>query len=534
MKRYLGYQFKQAVEQLTRKVAAEMKVQCRDIEWVRHIPTAGTNSGGDVYFADVADDAVLFDIDVQRYVGFVVHEMLHQKYTDWAVRSDLAYLDQLHNACEDAWIEHTGIDANLTGNIGGLLTALLDQMVGEANATVTDWTDPRQYPFIFAVYLRRHLNCYVPIPDGLEPIIHGATQMIGDCKSSSDTLKVAEWIMGQLRGLSDSQNTPPKPSKTPSEAKSGEGQGEGEGEGDSQPQEGDAGKSRLGGNPHPSPGKARAPVTSEGAVEVEPHLSLPKGKAGQGSWSEDASLAEAEYHTRSSWINDHPTVSARLRYEVKRLFDNSGTDEFQRNRKAGSINVSALHKVGLTDKLFQRRHEVEGIDSAVVICVDVSGSMFDDGKRNETYHCSNRIVQASLTAQALIDTLQRSQVATCVLTFGGCTAVIKPFNENATKAKAKISGLKNGGNTNDYFAVRYAHKLLLNRPEQRKICFVITDGQGKPEYVREQVKIGERLGITTIGVGIELDVRNVYPQSVNVKDAADLGAVSFKQIKLAV
>jgi len=82
--------------------------------------------------------------------------------------------------------------------------------------------------------------------------------------------------------------------------------------------------------------------------------------------------------------------------------------------------------------------------------------------------------------------------------------------------------------------VRYAHKLLLNRPEQRKIAFVITDGQGKPEYVREQVKIGERLGITTIGVGIELDVRNVYPQSVNVKDAADLGAVSFKQIKLAV
>ena len=530
MKRYLGYQFKQAVEELTRKIAAEMRVRCESIHWNTSIPTAGTNQYGDVYFADVADDAVLYDIDVQRYVGYAVHEMLHQKYTDWMVRSDVAYLDQLHNACEDAWIEHTGIDANLTGNIGGLLTALLDQMVGEANASETDWTEPRQYPFIFAVYLRRHLNCYVPIPEGLEPIIHGATQMIGDCKSSTDTLRVAQWIMDQLDSLSDNspennpQNTPPETFKTPSETQSQDGQGDGEGEGQS---------TRLEGNPHASPGKARAPAAGEEAVQVEPTLTVAEGKGGQGSWTEDACLADNDYHTRKSWIDDQAAVSARLRYEVKRLFDNSGIDEFQRNRKSGSVNVSALHKVGLTDKLFQRRHEVEGIDTAVVICIDVSGSMFDDGKQNSKYGCSDRIVQASMTAQALIDTLQRSQVATCVLTFGGRTAVIKQFNERAIKAKGKISGLANGGNTNDYFAVRYAHKLLLNRPEQRKIAFVITDGQGDPKRTRQQVKIGERLGITTIGVGIELDVSSVYPQAVNVKDAADLGAVSFKQIKLA-
>jgi Mg-chelatase subunit ChlD len=526
MKRYFGYQFKQAVEELTRKVAAELRVRCADIEWVNYIPTAGTNRAGDVFFADVADDAVLFDVDVQRYVGFVVHEMLHQKYTDWSVRSELSYLDQLHNACEDAWIEHTGIDASLTGNIGGLLTALLDQMVSEANATVTDWSDPRQYPFIFAVYLRRHLNCYVPVPEGLEPIIHGATQMIGDCKSSTDTLRVAQWIMDQLKALSDNtpQDTPSEASKTPSEAQSGDGQGDGEGEGQS---------GRLDGNPHPSPGKARAPASGEEAVQVEPSAKLAQGKGGLGSWSEGASLTEANYHTRTSWLDDQPSVSARLRYEVKRLFDNSGIEDFQRNRKSGSINVSALHKVGLTDKLFQRRHEIEGIDSAVVICVDVSGSMFDEGKSNAKHGVSNRIVQAALATQALLDTLHRAQVATCVLTFGSHTAVIKQFGEHPTKAKARITGLSSGGSTNDYFAVRYAHKLLLNRPEQRKIAFVITDGEGNSPFVRAQIKTGERLGITTIGVGIELDVSRVYPQSVNVKDAADLGAVSFKQIKLA-
>lgn len=523
MKRYYGYQFKRAVEELTRKVAAEMQVQVGEIYWSANVPTAGTNNQGDVYYADVADEAVLYDIDVQRYVGFAVHEMLHQRYTDFRVRDQDQYIDKLHNACEDAWIEHTGIDAALTGNIGGLLTSLLDQMVGEANATVADWTDPAQYPFVFAVYLRRHLNCYVPVPEGLEPIIIEASKMIGDCKSSTDTLKVARWIMGQLKRLPQASNSPEKAPKRPSEAQSGEGEGVGKGDG----------KNRLEGNPHDSPGSARAPGAGDTATEVEPSLKLPEGKAGIGSWSEGASLVDDLQHVNKSWLDDVPPVSARLRYEVKKLFDNSGTDDFQRGRRSGGLDVRALHKVGLTDKLFQRRHEVEGIDSAVVICIDVSGSMFDDGKKNAKHLCSNRIVQAALTAQALLDTLQKAQVATCVITFGSMTSVLKHFGENATKSKARLNSLSNGGGTNDYFAVRYAHKLLLNRPEQRKICFVITDGVGKPSEVKRQCKSGEALGITTIGIGVELSVKGVYPQHVNVKDVNDLVTTSFKQIKLA-
>jgi len=87
MKRYQGYLFKQAVEELTRKVAADFGTPVRDIYWSDALTTAGTNNCGDIYFADVADDAVLFDIDVQRYVGFAVHELLHGKYTDFSVRS---------------------------------------------------------------------------------------------------------------------------------------------------------------------------------------------------------------------------------------------------------------------------------------------------------------------------------------------------------------------------------------------------------------------------------------------------------------
>lgn len=525
MKRYHGYQFKQAVEELTRKVAKEFDVTLGDITWTASIPTAGTNQHGDIYYADVSDDSVLFDIDVQRYVGFAVHELLHRKYTNFKIEDEDGYVKQLHNACEDAWIEHTGIDNNLTGNINGLLTALLDQMVGEANATVEDWTDPRQYPFIFAVYLRRHLNCHVPVPEGLEPIIIKASQDVLSCKSSKDTLELAQWIMSQLKALpqnpqgkGDPQEGGQEASGSPSEASNGDGQGQG---------------SRLDGNPFQGVGKARAP-SGEQAKNVEPTNTRGKGKAGAGAWSETANICEPKRHTRQQWLNSEPTVPARLRYEVKRLFDNSGREEFQRNRRAGSLNVNALHKFGLTDKLFQRRHETDGIDSAVVIALDVSGSMFDEGDFNKDYGCSDRIVQAVLTARALLETLQKSQVATCVLTFGSDTAIAKPWSEHHTKIAARLNALRDGGGTNDYFAVRYAHKLLLNRPEQRKIAIVITDGQGKPTYVRKQCEVGDRLGVTTIGIGIQLNVSNVYENAVHVKSAKDLGTLSFKQIKLSV
>ena len=87
--------------------------------------------------------------------------------------------------------------------------------------------------------------------------------------------------------------------------------------------------------------------------------------------------------------------------------------------------------------------------------------------------------------------------------------------------------------TNDYFAVRVAHEMLYARPEARKVLFVLTDGEGHKYETRKQVQSGERLGVTTIGVGIQLKVEDVYANNVFVKESKDLGTASFKGIKLA-
>lgn len=523
MKTYKGYQFKPAVADLIRKVCKELKLKDVQIIWTWQITTAGIDNGGRLFLADVADDARLNDIDLAKYCGFGVHELLHRKYTDFNVRGSSDYLRSLHNAVEDAWIEHRGIDTLITGNVRNLLSTLIDGMVDRAMAEVTDWADPRQYPFALAVYLRKHAARKIPLAGGVEPIFAQAAVKLTSASSSADTLVIAQWVFDQLKALQPPQGQAPQDgTPTPPDGPTGDDQGEGEGEG--------AGQEKNAPEPSNEVGHGSAPTDDTEPTQVEPKLDEPSFTG--GTYSEDNFVVEDYYLEPRPWLTVRETVPAKLRYTVKRLFDNSGLDEFARNRKSGAVNVHALPSVGYNDKLFKRRTEVDGIDSAVAIVVDVSSSMDDDGGKDKTTGRGNRITTAVQAAIALVDTLNRAGVATTVLAFATRTEVIKPFGTNATKGINDLRRLQCVGSTNDYFAVRYAHKLLLTHPAQRKVCFVLTDGQGNIQGTRDQVRIGARLGVTTIGVGIGLDVSGVYDNNVLVNDLSQLGAVSFDKIKL--
>jgi Mg-chelatase subunit ChlD len=526
---YKGHEFRAAIENLANKVNEVLfpSKPLAGIAWTDSVTTAAINKRGQIYLADVLDEAVISRTVLEQYSGFVIHELLHRKYTNFNFSTDVQYINALHNAIEDVWIERKGIADKLTGNIEGLLTSLVNGMVDKAMAEVSDWANPAQYPFVLAIYGRTYAK-KVPLAAGLEPIFSQACARIDACKTSGDTLMIARWVFAQLQGL---DNTPQKPQNTPSKGEQGEGEGEGAGDAGegSKGDAGDAGKTEEG----QAVGGAVAPNEYTEAVEVEPTNQAPDNAGGAGSYSEHDHLADGEYH-----LNTRPdprfalkaSVPAKLRYEVKRLFENSGSDEFQLKRKAGMLNVNALSTIasGATD-LFKRRQETEGIDSAVVVLLDVSGSMFDDtGNAN-----AQRMTAAVQTTAALLDTLNKAGVSTALLTFGSDTAVLKSFDMPAKKAIPLLERVKQGGSTNDHFAIRYAHKLLLKRPEQRKVVFSITDGAGNKRRARVQIRSGERLGITTVGIGVQYNVADVYNNHVNIQSLEDLGTASFKQIKLA-
>jgi cobalamin biosynthesis protein CobT len=528
MKIYQGYQFRRAVEEAAQKVCKTLGLGKVRIYWTTKTTTAGINYGGDLCLADIADDARLNEADLHKYMGFVVHELCHRAYTDFDVfySTQGDYVKQLHNAVEDAFIEHKAIAKGVTGNVTTLLSTLIDRMANEALESVSDWADPAQYPFALAVYLRKHASIKVPLAEGLEPIFACAADeldILGDLATTADTQAIAKRVYDRLKMFTPHKNKP----KSKEGDKKGAGKGQ-EGATGNDPKDGEG---KGAGKPVASPakaGKASAPTDRTKPMEVEPEMESKSTKYGGHTYSKDSTLRQPNYHTRTSkWADTNITVPAKLRYNVKRLFDSSGLEEFQRNRRSGAINVHALTKVGQTDRLFKRRLEVDGIDSAVVVVMDVSGSMFDDDANR------GRIRVAVQAAVAMLDTLNKAQVASAVLTFGSSASVLKDWACPTVKAIAKLGAIDSGGSTNDYFAVRYAHEMLLHRTEQRKLVFVITDGEGNVEATNEQVKVGQRLGITTVGIGIKHDVSHVYPQSVKISDLADLGNESFKQIELA-
>lgn len=566
MKKYTGIQFRAAVEEILGKVNNALGLKPIRVQWTDQIETAAINMTGHVLLADVPDNARVTHATLVRYCGMGAHELCHHAYTDWgtvyAMRHESPLLRQLHNAIEDAYIERKAIRSGLTGNVEALFKSLIDAMVSEAVREVQDWSDPAQYPFALAVYLRDHATVKVPLAQGLEPIFAEAKRRFATCDSSGDAVAIARWVRDQLRGLSGNprpnpegkpegkpepegkpgKSTDPQPGegKGEGEGKPGEGEGEGKGEGKpgkgkgkGQPGEGQEGTQTGAGDAEkgegtrtPQPGPARAPTGAEEFRPVEPAVKADKvdGAGGTGgSYCEADTLLGPRAHLNNEGEAVSIKVPAALRYNLKRLFDNSALTEFGLRRKAGSVDVNSLSRISTSDKLFKRRSEVDGIDSAVVILLDVSGSMRSTRMRPAVECCA-----------ALLDSLDRAQVATCLLSFGSGTSVVKGWSDSKAKAIAALSKVNAFGGTNDHFAVRYAHKLLSQRSEARKVCIVLSDGCGQVDATAAQVREGEAMGITTVGIGIQSDVSKVYPQHVLVRNLSDLGAASFKSIKLAI
>jgi Mg-chelatase subunit ChlD len=527
-----GLEFRQGLEAFAHKVGQSLGLSSVRVEWRSDISTAGINGGGNLYLAGVVDEAIVNRALVVKYAGFVVHELLHHKYTDFLQRfesldeSKTQYIRTLHNAVEDGWIENTAIASGLLGNINSLLTELIDSMTRDALAKVSDWNDARQYPYILAVACRKHASIKVPCNPRLTAIFTEAARRCGHSTSTSENLKIAEWVYDQIQQESQKpKDGPTKPKKGATRPEKQEGKGKGAGK-EEKPSDG---PSTDGGD---APGTAPdAPVDSpvnKLAESVEPTL---ESGGVAGAYSKDRTLQDPKYALGLEEMKDliNVGVPAKLRYEVKRLFDNSGLTEFSRNRKAGVVNVHALPSVATgNDRVFKRRLDVEGVDSAVVILLDISGSMFS--KRTSR---PRRIAHAVMACRALLDTLSAAGVATSVVGFGTYIYEIKPFGMNHKIANGLIGRVTASGATNDYTALRYAHELLAKRHENRKMVFSITDGRGFPDGVRQQVKSGNALGVTTVGIGIESDVSDIYGNAVEVCDVADIGNVSFKQIKLA-
>ena len=533
----LGHEFRRGIESFAHHACSALGLPSVKVKW-GPIGTAAINASGTMILADCADDEKIGRARVARLVAYVVHELLHRKFTAFHVRDQRPYVAALHNAVEDAWIERRAIREGLLGNIEPLLRALVSDMVDESLLEVTDWTDPRQYPWAFAV-LARGYGKTVPVPGALLPAFKDAASRIDACTCSADTLEIARWLYDFIQdpqptqepdqdGDQDQEDQDPGQEGEPSEGQETAQDGaEGEGE------EGGQGAGSEASQDPADAGEAQRPNRNTQAREVEPS-SGQSTSGDSGSFTREAVPAAALGKTAADrWPVGAP-APGRLRYEVRKLFEKTAREWRDGGFRAGTLHRAALHKVALDQpEIFARRHSEEGIDSAVVIMLDISGSMFPaagDADRD----AKSRIGCAVGACAMLLDCLAQAQAASMVIGFGQSTYVLKTWGQPWRQILPTLRQVGCEGDTNDFHALRMAHDYLLQHPAQRRVVLAITDGQGDGWRTAAQREAGERLGIQHYGIGIQMDCSSTWgPRSVMIRTPQDLGSVALQQVRRA-
>jgi len=199
--------------------------------------------------------------------------------------------------------------------------------------------------------------------------------------------------------------------------------------------------------------------------------------------------------------------------------------------------------------VFKMREEVEELDTAVSILVDMSGSMH--GKRT------------LLAQQSCIALAESVHKVGCALEIRGFTNrssfldrshyritgkysrtdpmdifVFKTFAEKLMQAKRSLGNLASvqqdyGGQNSDACAVLSSIKSILKRKESKQILMVLSDGYPahSTDYgykhinqnLRDVVQYGMNKGIDVIGIGIQSEaVKQFYPDYHVIRDLDDL------------
>jgi hypothetical protein len=568
----LGIEARAGIEAFAHHLCSALALPPVSVVWSPRTTTAAISSGGDMLLSDLGDAQRVTRSTLVRYAGFVLHELLHRKYTNFKARDRRPYVDRLHNALEDAWIERQAIRSGLTGNAEGLLHALIRQMVGEAMAQVQDWAAPGQLPFSLAIYARGY-GVTVPTPTQVLPIWREASARLDACATSFDTLEVARWVFDQLQqqeqeeeqqeegkpcedgepgedgapgedgqpGQEGQQQAPGEEGgeegqESGQDGPEGDGQGEGQGQGEGE------GKGQSEGQGQGEPADA-GPVSgaireNSRATEVEPRLPSQDGAPGATYTSTEVLNNGAPSLLREPVWGQGVTVPPALRYQVRRLFENSAREWREGGFKSGTLHRASLPKVMTGQReVFARRVSEDGVDSAVVIMLDISNSMLPIPtyyvERDPAQAKGTRIDVAVGACLALMDTLAQARAETMVIGFGEEAHIIKPFSMPWRKATPTLQRVALQGDTNDYAACRFATEALMRHPAERKVLMVLTDGHGQIDPSRAQADAARALGITVIGIGIQKDASETWGDGATIQTVADLGSVAFAKLKAA-
>lgn len=541
-----GYKFKLGIASFARKLVERSNTP---FQIIFHGNGASTDCNTTVFLPHVDDNARMHDGQARRWAGFVIHEFAHTRITgdidflrgvfSASGCKNTDYAHSLWNALEDGWIERWLPEE--IPNAHAVLTPLVEATLAEAETSGVDWNSPDAWPFALALWSRSYLRIRVPVPAKIGEIFDEAVKELHSLdpnkahpRQAKRNAKIAINVYWQIEHLlSESWEERQKGGKG-AKGEQGERQ-DGPGSDGLADEDGDDGETGGAGGDIPD----SAPGTLAG---VQPIAVEPQPEGGIETFADREQKRKEQQRTahhsndmylvsRIDRVGDGPVYGragspgAKLRRELRRLFDCSAKEQWNAGKRSGVIDAGRLHRHSFDDGVFRRREETEGIDTAVVILIDVSGST------------QGRVLNAEIeAADQVLSSLSFGSVSSSVLVFDDELQQVTGFGEGIRQYRRRILQGRRGGSTNDILAINYAAQVLAQRREKRKILMVLTDGDGDQghEKTKQLTERIDKLGITCIGIGINCpNVRRAYSQHVVVKDLKELSEVSLRQIKVA-
>lgn len=181
---------------------------------------------------------------------------------------------------------------------------------------------------------------------------------------------------------------------------------------------------------------------------------------------------------------------------------------------AGKLNTHKLHKLAAHDgRIFLRRSERRGTNTAVHILLDASGSMNGTAMDLAGQACFavasslNDLKGINLGVTAFPGAEDKSQSGN-----PGQWRTVSPILKHNQKMHTRFS-LRAGGGTPMDAALWWTLQQLHLLPEPRKMILLITDGDpDDQDAAKEAIKTATALGVELYGIGIHsLSVTNLLP-----------------------
>lgn len=224
-------------------------------------------------------------------------------------------------------------------------------------------------------------------------------------------------------------------------------------------------------------------------------------------------------------LNQVRKHSAHLTARLQGLVQAQRLTKNRTTKQGRVLDPNRLHRVAVNDaRIFARKDHKQQPNTALHLLVDLSSSM--------RYGQDRTALEAGM---ALAMALENIPGVTQAITafpghLGDSDQVVKLLGHGERVADQVGRFVQEGrGSTPMTGALWFAAADLLARTEPRKVILALTDGE--PNHLpsaKDMIKKARQEGIEVIGIGIQQDVRGLFPVAISIRDVGDLKRELFR------